>query len=90
MTLRAGAATVDITPHAGVVMDGYGARREPSRGVHDSLFARALVLEREGERFAIVSCDLLGLHASITSEVRSLAEKRLGIAPRQSSGLRHP
>ena len=79
MTLRAGAATVDITPHAGVVMDGYGARREPSRGVHDPLFARALVLEPDGERFAIVSCDLLGMHASITSEVRRLAEKRLGI-----------
>jgi Neutral/alkaline non-lysosomal ceramidase, N-terminal len=81
VTLRAGAATVDITPRAGVIMDGYGARREPSRGVHDPLFARALVLEREGERFAIVSCDLLGIHASITSEVRRLAEKRLGIAP---------
>lgn len=81
MTLRAGAATVDITPHAGVVMDGYGARREPSRGVHDPLFARALVLEPDGERFAIVSCDLLGMHASITSEVRRLAEKRSGIAP---------
>ena len=76
MTLRAGAATVDITPHAVVVMDGYGARREPSRGVHDPLFARALVLEPDGERFAIVSCDLLGVHASITSEVRRLAEKR--------------
>ena len=81
MTLRAGAATVDITPHAVVVMDGYGARREPSRGVHDPLFARALVLEPDGERFAIVSCDLLGVHASITSEVRRLAEKRSGIAP---------
>jgi len=81
VTLRAGAATVDITPHAGVVMDGYGARREPSRGVHNPLFARALVLERDGERLAIVSCDLLGMHASITSEVRRLAEKRSGIAP---------
>ena len=85
MTLRAGAATVAITPPSGRLMDGYGARREPSRGVHDALFARVVVLETdEGAptaRWAIVSCDLLGMHASITSEVRHLAEKRVGIAP---------
>ena len=61
-------------------MDGYGGRREPSRGVHDPLFARVLVLENDGERAAIVSCDLLGMHSAITSEVRLLAEKRAGIS----------
>ena len=80
MTLLAGAATVDITPAGAVLMDGYGGRREPSQGVHDPLFARVLVLEHEGERAAIVACDLLGMHAEITGEVRRLAEKRLGIA----------
>ena len=80
MTLRAGAATIDITPAGAVLMDGYGGRREPSRGVHDPLFARVLVLEHDGERAAIVSCDLLGMHASITDEVRRLGEKRAGIA----------
>jgi len=59
VTFRAGATTVDITPPAGVLMDGYGGRREPSRGVHDPLFVRVLVLECEGESFAIMSCDLL-------------------------------
>ena len=44
-TLRAGAASADITPPAGVMMDGYGGRFEPSQGVHDPLFARALVLD---------------------------------------------
>src|SRR4029450_9894249 len=61
------------------MMDGYGARREPSRGAHDPLFARVLVFELQRERCAIVSCDLLGMHASITSEVRRLAEKRLDL-----------
>jgi len=79
--LRAAAATVDITPPIGVLMDGYGARREPSRGVHDPLFARALVLEHRDQRCAIISCDLLGMHSSITAEVRHLASKRAGIAP---------
>jgi Neutral/alkaline non-lysosomal ceramidase, N-terminal len=80
-SLRAGAATIDITPPAAVVMDGYGSRREPTRGVHDPLFARALVLENRDHRFAIISCDLLGMHPYITLEVRHLAAKRAGIAP---------
>jgi Neutral/alkaline non-lysosomal ceramidase, N-terminal len=80
VTLLAGAASVDITPAGAVRMDGYGARREPSAGDHDPLLARAIVLENEGERAAMVSCDLLGMHAEITSEVRHLAEKRAGIA----------
>ena len=79
--LRAGAATVDITPPVGVMMDGYGARREPSRRVHDPLFARALVLEHGDQRCAIVSCDLLGMHPYITLEVRHLAAKRSAISP---------
>ncbi len=63
------------------MMDGYGARREPSRAVHDPLFARALVLEHGDQRCAIVSCDLLGMHPYVTLEVRHLASKRAGIAP---------
>ena len=88
MTLRAGAATVEITPAGPALMDGYGARRDASTGVHDSLCARVLVLDDNGApkgaptaRWAIVSCDLLGMHPAITREVRLLAEKRLRIAP---------
>lgn len=75
-TLLAGAAAVDITPPVGGLMDGYGVRLEPSRGVHDPLFARALVLDCGGgpdDRCALVSCDLLGVHPWITGEVRRLA-----------------
>ena len=39
----AGAASVDITPPVGVLLDGYGARTKSSEGVHDPLFARVLV-----------------------------------------------
>jgi Neutral/alkaline non-lysosomal ceramidase, N-terminal len=80
-TLRAGAATIDITPPIGVRMDGYGARRQPCRGAHDPLFARALVLEQGDLRCATVSCDLLGMHPYVTLEVRHLAAKRSRISP---------
>ena len=57
--LKAGAATVDITPPTGYALWGYAARHDaPSEGVHDPLHARALVLAVGEQRLAIVSLDL--------------------------------
>lgn len=58
--LRAGAAAVDITPTGEVFLAGFRPWRT-SRGVHDPLFARALVLERGDLRVAIVALDVIGL-----------------------------
>lgn len=58
-TWRAGAATCDITPPTGFAMWGYGARKDAaSVGVRDRLHARALVLEGDGKRIALVGLDL--------------------------------
>ena len=76
----AGAASVDITPRVGVLLDGYGARTKPSEGVHDPLFARALVVDYGPEGAAtIVGCDLLGMHPWTTAEVRRQVEAAHGI-----------
>ena len=57
--LRAGSATVDITPPAGFAMWGYAARKDqPSLGIRDPLRARALVLAAGDKRLALVSLDL--------------------------------
>ena len=86
-SLRAGAAVADITPPAGGLMDGYGGRFEGSKGVHDPLMARVVVLEQGGDgasstptRIAIVSCDLLGMHRDVAARVRERAAAH-GIAP---------
>jgi len=79
-TLRAAAASVDITPPPGGMMDGYGSRLTPSVGVHDPLFARVLVLDYGDAACAIVGCDLLGLHPWLTAEVRRRVRESLGIA----------
>jgi hypothetical protein len=80
ITLRAGAASADITPPAGVMMDGYGGRFSPSQGVHDPLFARALVLDYGDEgAAAIVVLDLLGIHPWMVAELRRRAHETLGI-----------
>ena len=57
--LKVGAARVDITPPTGFPMWGYAARHdEPSTGVRDPLFARAVVLSAGKNVLAIVSLDL--------------------------------
>jgi hypothetical protein len=79
-TLRAGAASADITPPVGVMLDGYGGRFSPSEGVHDPLMARALVLDyTDGGAFAIVVLDLLGIHPWMAAELRRRANETLGI-----------
>src|SRR5438094_8958927 len=56
---RAGASKCDITPPTGFAMWGYGARKDAaSVGVRDRLLARALVLEGDGKRIALVGLDL--------------------------------
>ena len=77
--LLAGAAIVDITPPLGVQLDGYGAREHSSQGVHDELMARVLVFEQGDQTAVIVSCDLLGVHPWIVSEVRARAAAATGV-----------
>ena len=54
---RAGAAKADITPGQGVSLDGPISKNGPVRGIHDRLYARALVLDDASTRLAIVICD---------------------------------
>lgn len=56
--LRAGAATRDVTPPAGIPMWGYGNRTGPSEGTLDPLFAKALVLGAGDTALAIVVTDM--------------------------------
>jgi len=64
--LMAGVARIEITPSTNGPMFGYANRKcGQSVGVHDPLFAKALVLEAAGQRVAIVTMDL----GSIASQV---------------------
>jgi len=56
--LRAGAARRDITPANGDQFFGYARPDKTAEGVSLRLFARALVLESDGSRVALVSADL--------------------------------
>src|SRR6187549_4116805 len=77
-SFRAGAATSNITPSIGDDIIG-GFVPFPSSGVHDELHARCLVLDDGKTKIALVVCDLLGLHRSVSVEARRLIEEATGI-----------
>ncbi|MCP5559731.1 MAG: hypothetical protein H7A55_18440 [Verrucomicrobiaceae bacterium] len=76
--LRAGAATSNITPPIGGEIVG-GFLPFPSAHIHDELHARCLVLDDGKTKIALVVCDLLGLHRSVSVEARKMIEEATGI-----------
>src|SRR5690606_38452495 len=72
--MYAGLAQVDITPPA-----GYSHYRGVSTGVHDPLFAKAVVLGKGDQRMALVVCDLLWIERKLSSEVRLLVSQEINI-----------
>lgn len=80
-SLRAGAATSNITPEIGREIVG-GFVPFPSTHIHDELHARCLVLDDGRTKLALVVCDLLGIHRAVSDEARRLIAERHGI-PRE-------
>src|SRR5688572_13043147 len=76
--LRVGAAAEVITPAAGAPLAGYYEHRAAA-GVHDDLYAKAIVIERDGVKVALVVCDLLTLPRNTIDEARRLIAERPGI-----------
>ncbi len=61
--LTAGVARIDLTPPLETLppLGGYGERmNRPAEGVHDRIFAKALVLSRGSQKFALVTVDIVG------------------------------
>jgi hypothetical protein len=74
---RAGVATVDITPDTSLWMAGFALRKQASQGTALPLHAKALALAAPGQPAAVlVTVDLLGLTARITSRVANEVQRR--------------
>jgi hypothetical protein len=74
---RAGASEVVITPPGGAPTLGTIQR---STGIHDELFARALVLNDGKQRVAILSLDLIGMDFGLSDSIRDKVRERTGIS----------
>ncbi len=77
MPLFAGVCETNITPPIDVWLSGYANRPTGAVGVHDDLYARALVLDNGDCRLAVLSIDLIGLTPDIVDKVRSEIATRL-------------
>jgi neutral ceramidase len=70
--MSAAVARVDLTPPLEMKspLGGYGARMNaPAIGVHDRIFAKALLLTDGQRRFVLVTCDMLGLAPPVKQEI---------------------
>lgn len=76
--LEAGVAVAGITPPVPYRMCGYFDERT-STGVHDPLFAKALVLKQGDIRIALVFCDLIGISPELNKQAQKLATEKTGI-----------
>ena len=74
--LYVGTAKLDITPPVGIRMSGYSSRKDPSEGIHDPLYARFLVMDVDGYRVGIITCDLIGY---MNKNILDIAREQLNI-----------
>jgi len=80
--LRIGRAAVSISPPIGSpIGSSYGMT--PAASVRDDLFAKAIVLEMDGVKAAIVACDLISIRKEIVSETRRLVRSTTGLRGEQ-------
>lgn len=83
--LMVGAASAPINPAEGTFLGGYGHNRRAT-GVHDDLYAKAVVFDDGDTAVALVVCDALGIQYDTVQEIRvaaSQATKALDLPPGQ-------
>src|SRR5262245_47167596 len=76
-----GASQINITPEEPVMMSGYDARKTPSMGVHDSLFASALFFSSPQNKALLVTADVIGFPQAFVDTVKQMISAKTGIAP---------
>ncbi len=74
---KAGVAKADITPTESIWLAGFGSRTQPSEGVRQKIWVKALALEDEtGQRTVLVTADLLGFSQRMANYVAGEAQSR--------------
>lgn len=77
--LLAGIGKVKVTPRIGAKMVGYSNRPKGAEGVHDDLYARAVVLDNGETTIALCSVEILWLWSKYIAEIRHLVHERCGL-----------
>jgi putative membrane-bound dehydrogenase-like protein len=75
-----GVASIDITPDYPVRLSGFGFRREPSEGVMQRIWAKALVIaDSERGPAVLITTDNLGVPNEITQTVAERLASKIGL-----------
>ena len=77
--LQVGTSKILITPSTPIPMAGYAGRKGPFKGVHDDLYARAVVYSDGVNKAATITVELSGISNSIWDDVTTRIEKETGI-----------
>ncbi len=77
--LKAGAARKSIVPPFPTHMGGFMDRKQTFTGVHDEVYARALVLDNGTTQIVLLGSDLTAVSGDMTAEIRAEIEKATGI-----------
>ena len=81
---RVGAASAKITPETFMWMAGYGGRDRPAEATLTDLWAKALVLEdEEGRRAVLISLDLVGIDRKLSHRICSSLHERYSLERNQ-------
>ena len=67
--LRAGVGKADITPKTGYYLGGWTRADRTAQGQHTRLYSRALVLERDGRKVALVQVDLFAMPGGLVKHI---------------------
>jgi neutral ceramidase len=81
VTLRAGAAMVDVTPAAGTHLGGTWGTLRAAETITERLHARALVFQQGDRKLCIIQPDLEIIVEPYTSRIREAVSAGCGIAP---------
>lgn len=79
--MKAGAARVEITPDKPCYLGGYYGVTQRSKGVHDPLHARVLVLDNGSARLVIIQQDLILAGGVMIRELKDMIQKEFAIPP---------
>src|SRR5207253_2972579 len=83
--LDASTIPLNIAAALGIIFkanpNDYNTLFAPSQGKHDAISAKALVLEKNGERFAILSLDFIGVSRKAPDQLAAPAHTGAGVAP---------
>ena len=74
--LKAGVGKADITPQTGYYLGGWTRADKTAQGQHTRLFSRAMVLERQGRKFALVQIDLFMVPGGMVKQIGEILAKR--------------